>query len=192
MIWVDLSLVVPLGFCLRECNPWVRTPLTWTSLPPGYHKNHLIWVHSSLIVFFELGLRLLVSDNKDQPPLPDREPSNLGGLDQDDPPWLCAICPLSVSRFPTNPSYSHLNITRLKWRFYWLYGLFYCLYCVLYIVHLFCISIHSISFWDSVIQIFFVELFVLDCCQLLLLLFIILILEIYSRYFDPITRNLNP
>jgi hypothetical protein len=84
---------------VRECSPWVWPLLTWTSLPPGYHKNHLIWVDSSLIVFwlsFEIhGLRQQGS----APPPPhwsSWEPSNLSRLDQGDPPWICAVCPLSA------------------------------------------------------------------------------------------------
>ncbi len=74
-----------------------RSLLTWTSLPRDYHKNHLVWVDSSLVVFFELVLRLLASDNKDQPPLPDRLKKRLIWVDliKVIPPWLCAICPLS-------------------------------------------------------------------------------------------------
>ncbi len=35
----------------RGRSPWVRHLFTRTSLPPGYHGNHLIWVDSSLKVF---------------------------------------------------------------------------------------------------------------------------------------------
>ncbi len=29
---------------IKECSPLFWPPFTWTSLPPGYHKSHLIWV----------------------------------------------------------------------------------------------------------------------------------------------------
>jgi hypothetical protein len=44
---------------------------------PDYHENHLIKVDLSLIVFLELVLRLLASDNKDQPPSPDHLENHL-------------------------------------------------------------------------------------------------------------------
>jgi hypothetical protein len=56
---------------LRECSPCNWPLFTWTSLPPGYHKNHLIWVDLCLIVFFEIVLRLSTFDKKDQSHPPD-------------------------------------------------------------------------------------------------------------------------
>jgi hypothetical protein len=40
----------------------------WTSLLYGHHENHLIWMRTRAWWFLEQVLRLLASDNKDQPP----------------------------------------------------------------------------------------------------------------------------
>ncbi len=97
LIWLNLSLVVPLGVSVREYSPWGLPPLTWTSLLPGHHKNHLIRVDSSLMVpwasFETLSLR---STGPASPAWSSLEPSALSGLDQADPSWLWAICPLSA------------------------------------------------------------------------------------------------
>jgi hypothetical protein len=81
---------------LRECSPWVG----FCSHGPASSLTVMrtVWVDSSLTVVFELVLRLLASDKKDQPPLPDRPENHLdlSGLDQDDPPWPCTICSLSA------------------------------------------------------------------------------------------------
>ncbi len=55
---------------VRECSPWVLPPFTRTSLPPVHHKNHLIWVDSSLMVPWA-SIKTLSSHKKDQPPPPD-------------------------------------------------------------------------------------------------------------------------
>jgi hypothetical protein len=47
-------------------------------------------------------------------------------------------------------------------------------------------GIHFVSFWDFVIQILVIQLLIIDYFQLLSLLCIIQILEIYPRYFEPI------
>jgi hypothetical protein len=65
-LWSDNSHLS----AIRECSPRLLPPFTRTSLPPVYHKNHLISVDSSLMVTWA-SLRLLASNNKDQPPLPD-------------------------------------------------------------------------------------------------------------------------
>jgi hypothetical protein len=73
---LSLCLLFPLDFlAVSGCFPtliwassenvfWVSLH-PWTSLLPGYHKNHFIWVDLSLIVLFELVLRLLASHNND-------------------------------------------------------------------------------------------------------------------------------
>ncbi len=54
----------------REYSSWVWPLFTWTSSHLAIIENHLIWVDSSLMVPWA-SLRLLASDNKEQPPLPD-------------------------------------------------------------------------------------------------------------------------
>ncbi len=175
---MDSNLVVPLEFSLREGSPGVQPPLMRTSLPPGYHENHLIWVNLSLMVLWDI-LRLLDSDHKDQPPLPDHLKNLLI--------WVYSIkviplgfaqyAPWEPSRSSTKPGYSHLSFIWLKWRFSWLnvfilLSVLYILYCA-FILHS---GIHSISFGD---------------CQLSSLMCIILVLVMHSRYFHPVTRNCN-
>jgi hypothetical protein len=55
-----------------------------STLLPDHHKNHLIWVDSSLMVFLPWAASFKV-----QPPAwIFREPSDLSGLDQNIPHWL--------------------------------------------------------------------------------------------------------
>jgi hypothetical protein len=72
-----------------------QPPLTRTSLQPDYHKNHNIRVDSSLIGFFELVLRLLVFDKKDQSPPPDRLKTFLIRVD------LIMIFPIVFAQYVT-------------------------------------------------------------------------------------------
>jgi hypothetical protein len=58
-----------------------------------------------------------------------------------------------------------------------------CRYCV-FTIHS-CIVIYSICSYSDI----FVHLFIIDYCQLSVTLCIILILEMYSRYFDPVNNN---
>ncbi len=69
LIWVDSSLIVPLGFSFRKYSPWVAAgqsvqPPAWPSQElsslSGLEPDDPLW----------LVLRLLSSNNKDQPPLP--------------------------------------------------------------------------------------------------------------------------
>jgi hypothetical protein len=50
--WVPWLLRVVFQLSL-EC---LWTPLTWSSLSPGHHENHLIWVSSSLVALLELSI----------------------------------------------------------------------------------------------------------------------------------------
>jgi predicted membrane protein len=60
-----------------------------------------------------------------------------------------------------------------------------CIYIVHFHWHSFC------SFQDSIgIWIYLSNCFVIDYCQLSVLLCIILILEMYSRYYDPVSGKL--
>ncbi len=65
--------------------------LTMSSLPPGHHENHLIWVDSSLLASLELAQfrAPLATSHEVQPPAwMSREPSDLSGLDPDSSLWL--------------------------------------------------------------------------------------------------------
>jgi hypothetical protein len=53
-----------------ENSLWVSLPFCRPTSHNGHFENHLIWVDLSLMVPW-LVLRLLASDNKDQPPPPD-------------------------------------------------------------------------------------------------------------------------
>jgi hypothetical protein len=81
--WNDLFSKSHLSI-IRECNP------------PDHHKNHLNWVDWSRMVPWASS-RLLVSDKQGpaSPAWSSQEPSDLSGQYQD-PPWLCATCPLSA------------------------------------------------------------------------------------------------
>jgi hypothetical protein len=93
---------------LSECSLWVKPPFNQTSLPPGYHKNHLIWVDSSLIIPWA-SLRLLASDNKNQPPPPDHLQNLLIWVDSTKmiPLGFAQYVPWVHSRTPQlNPNFS--------------------------------------------------------------------------------------
>ncbi len=144
-----------------------------TSLQPGHHKNHLIWVDSSLMVHWA-SLRLLASNNKDQPAPPDHLQNLLIQVD------AIKVIPLtfaqyvsgSPSRIPQlNPPTLVISHQLKQW-FNWFY---------MYMLSILCIVHHSdFSLFNCR---------VIDYFRLLLLLCIILIFEMYSRYFDPIEVN---
>jgi hypothetical protein len=52
LIWVDSSLIVPLGLSLREYSSWAVSG-NLSSFTPGHHKNHLTLVDLSLMTSFE-------------------------------------------------------------------------------------------------------------------------------------------
>ncbi len=86
---------------------WVsseNTALEWAfifadSLPFGHHENHLIWVDSSLMVPWA-SMRLLVSNNKDQPPPPDHLQNVLIWVD------LIKVIPLTLCKMSLERQYS--------------------------------------------------------------------------------------
>ncbi len=152
--------------------PLSRPPLTQTSLLPEYHENHLIRVDSSLIVFFELVLRLLASDNKDQPPQPDQLKNHPIYMD------MIKVIPLGFAQYvPWVHSRTFLipatlslkNIPERRFNFVHMYIMF----LVLRILLIWAFAFDSVR---------------IDYIWLLLLMCIILILEMYSRYFNPINN----
>ncbi len=143
----------------------------WSILLPGHHKNHLIWVDSSLMVILELSLVL----------------SAFG----------------YYSRFPA----SCMTVLRTIWSEWTRSGQFPLAFLQfsswepflgrsMIIVHTLCIHcvlFHSIaiihSFCSSMIQFFCSTISALDYWSIILFLFIVLILELYSRYSDPVNNN---
>jgi hypothetical protein len=173
---VDSSLATPLGFNLREHSPWNQLLLTRTSLPPGHHEN--IWSKWTRVWWFlELVLRLLASDYKDQPPLPDHHENLLIWVD------LIKVIHLGFAQYILwVPSRSQLIPATLifhsnKLTFNWLYV--YILLSVLRIVH--CAFI-SHSFYSDILLFrnSLSHCLVINYCQLLSFLCIIMILEMYS------------
>jgi hypothetical protein len=150
---------------LRESSPWVRPLFTQTSLPPGYHENHLIWMASSLIVL-ELVLRLLTSDNKDQPPLPDHLKNLLIGVDSTKviPLGFAQYVPWMLSRMPQlKPGTLALHLTKIT------------IQVAVYVPFVLC-NVYRTLFW-----LFAVNYSVIDYVWLLLSLCITLRLEMNSR-----------
>ncbi len=98
---------VALDFCLRQCRPgsllailkttWSEWTCAWWSLG--------------------LALRLLASNQKEQPPLPDHLENLLIWVDSIKmiPLGFAQYVPLAPSRSPTNFGYSYLSFTWLKW-----------------------------------------------------------------------------
>ncbi len=65
---------------LKERSPWVLPPFTWTSILPGNHENHLIWVYSRLIIFW-VSFELLGLQKQGPAPLPDHLENHLIWVD---------------------------------------------------------------------------------------------------------------
>ncbi len=124
----------------------------------------LIWVS------WENAALKLASVHTDQPPAwlsPD-----LSGLDQDDP--SSALHNMSIEclvRSLINPSCLLFNFTRKTVNLVFVH-----LFLVMRMIHLF--------------ELLAVNSFRIDCVWLLFSLCIIVILEMYSKYFDPITNNI--
>jgi hypothetical protein len=175
IIWLFRVVFQLSLWCPQRMKPLSQPPCTRTSLPPDYHENHLNWVDSSLIVFFELILSLLASDKKDQPPPPDCLENLLIWVD------LIKMIPLALPSMSRecivgpliNPDY-HFFKTNPRMTVQPCIFTLCLLYCVLYLIWVF--AVYSFRIGD----------------QLIMSLCIIVILEMYSRYFNPVTGNLNP
>jgi hypothetical protein len=135
-----------------------RPPLMQSSLPPGHHENHLIWVYLSLMAPLELNL---VSEHL-WPPLtwssPSglfREPSDLSELDPNSPLWLHANFPLE-----------------LFLRKSMLYCIL-CIYCTLFTFH---ITFHSPMSYSANIQIFLPDCFNYRLSPIIIMMFKFIVL----------------
>ncbi len=105
---MDSSLIVPLGFSLREYSPWDALG-NWSSLMPGHHKNHLIWMDSSLMALFEQFKTLVQYQGLASPAWSSREPPNLRGLDQGDPLGFVQCVPWAPSKSSLPPGCIHYS-----------------------------------------------------------------------------------
>jgi hypothetical protein len=102
------SLVVPFGFSLRECSPWVGL----CSPGPASHLAIMRTIWSKWTRSWwslKLVFRLLASDHKDQPLLPDHLDNLLIWMDSIKIILLAfaQYVPWAPSRSPTNHGYSH-------------------------------------------------------------------------------------
>jgi hypothetical protein len=154
---------------------------------PGDHENQLILVDSSLMTLFEQFWESW--SQRTPPPLPDHLGNHLILVDSIKVIPL-ALCSVSHEH-PVSPLFLpaiFINPLSLKQQFIYSY-----VYIILPILRItLCVFALAFSLFHSNIHCYsdiFVQLF---CIRVLFLyvLCIILILEMYSRYFDPVTGNL--
>ncbi len=165
-------------------KPLTLSLITLTSLIPGHHENHLILVYSSLMVP-SASLRLLAPNHKDQPPPPDHLKDLLIWVDS-----IKRILLGFAQYDPWAPSRFKLILATLI-IFPQIKVMLQLIICVHFTV---CCPYRTLCIYPYLHSLCFILIFsryllsnylVIDYLNLLLLLCIILILEMYSRYFDP-------